>query len=210
MWQRHTIDGPAAAQRRARGPPSAGRAARPRRRGARRRPARRVLAQHALVEPALGRPERPSVARVRVEPVVEPLGEGEELGRPRDDHPAGVGAGVTGIPDQRSHHLGDAAAASRRVHVPHHPAAQGLDGGADLGAPRLVGAGIHQLRESGERLRRHPHLHRPERTGSRPHAPSARRRMPRSIRRSIANPIGSISAGPIARRVRRSSEPADR
>ncbi len=74
--------------------------------------------------------ERPAVAVVSVQPVVQALGDAEELRGAVDHDPARVAAAAARVADQRAQHLGDAATMSRRVDVPEDPR------GEQLTAPR--------------------------------------------------------------------------
>jgi hypothetical protein len=79
-----------------------------------------------LVDAALGLAERPAVARVAVQPVVNALGEVEEVRLAVHHDPAGVDSGALRVADQRAQHLGDAAAECGRVDVPEDTTAQQL------------------------------------------------------------------------------------
>ena len=66
----------------------------------------------------LVRPELTEVPRRSVEAIVDPLGDGEELGVPNRHEPADVDIGVQRVADQHLEHLGHSAARSRRAHIP--------------------------------------------------------------------------------------------
>ena len=85
-----------------------------------------VLGGDALVDGALGLAQRPAVARVAVQAVVQALGDAEELGVAADGDPSRVDADAAHVADQRAQHLGDAAAVSGGVHVPERPPVQQL------------------------------------------------------------------------------------
>ena len=79
----------------------------------------------ALVDRPLGLAQRrPVVGSVQV--VVQVLGDAEEAGVAADDDPARVQSRAADVADQRSQHLGDAAAARRRVHRPQRVVGQQL------------------------------------------------------------------------------------
>jgi hypothetical protein len=61
-----------------------------------------------------------------MQPVVDALGDSEEIGRALDHRPAHVRAGAAGVRHQRLEQLRDAAPSGRRVDVPHDPAGQQL------------------------------------------------------------------------------------
>ena len=90
-----------------------------------------VVGQYLLVDGAGGVVERSTVSDGAVQSVVDALGNGEEIGRALDHHPADVNAGAPRVGDQRFEQLRDAAAASGRVHVPDDPAGQKLAGPQD-------------------------------------------------------------------------------
>jgi hypothetical protein len=70
--------------------------------------------------------ERAAVTGGAVEAVVDALGDGEELGRTLDHHPADVDTGAARVSDQRLEQLRDTATPSSRVHVPNDPSGQHL------------------------------------------------------------------------------------
>jgi hypothetical protein len=65
----------------------------------------------ALVDAPLGVAQRPAVAAVTVQPVVQALGEVEEVGLAVHHEPARIEPGPLDVAHQRAQHLGDAAAA---------------------------------------------------------------------------------------------------
>ena len=85
-----------------------------------------VLGGDALVDGALGLAQRPAVAGVAVQAVVQALGDAEELGVAADGDPSRVDADAAHVADERAQHLGDAAAMSGGVHVPERPPVQQL------------------------------------------------------------------------------------
>ena len=81
----------------------------------------RVAAEHRLVVPVLRLAEWAAVAGRPVQPVVEPLGDREEVGVAFDHDPAGVDADTPGVREQRLEQLGHATAGRGRVDVEHLP-----------------------------------------------------------------------------------------
>lgn len=61
--------------------------------------------------------ERSAVPDRAVESVVDPFGDCEELGSSRDDEPPSVDPGSACVRDEGAEHLGDTAAACRRIDV---------------------------------------------------------------------------------------------
>jgi hypothetical protein len=108
------------------------------------------LEQARLIQLVLGAPQRPSIAFGVVQAVVDSLGESEELRVPGNRQPAKVDAGSAAVCEQGVEHLGDAAAARRRVDVPHHPAAEHLLGGRR----RLLDLSVGPAQQRPEPLRR--------------------------------------------------------
>ena len=80
-----------------------------------------VLGGDALVGGTLGIAQRPAVAAVAVQAVVQALGDVEELRVAADRHPAPVDADTAHVADQRAQHLGDPAAMRGGVDVPEGP-----------------------------------------------------------------------------------------
>ena len=54
--------------------------------------------------------ERTAIACCSVQAIVDPLGDGEEVGITSHDEPVDVEAGIEGVADEHLQHLGDAAA----------------------------------------------------------------------------------------------------
>ena len=79
-----------------------------------------------LVYGPLGVAQRTTVAVVSVKPVVEALGDAEELGIAVDHQPARIDPAPTRVADQRTQHLRDPASAPRRVDVPERSLVQQL------------------------------------------------------------------------------------
>src|ERR1019366_4101893 len=69
--------------------------------------------------------------------VVQPLGDLEELGAGRENHPARLHASATAVSKQRPQHL-NAAPLRRGVHIPKHPTAKLPSGVTDQVNQRLV------------------------------------------------------------------------
>ena len=65
--------------------------------------------------------ERTAIACCSVQAIVDPLGDGEEVGITSHDEPVDVEAGIEGVADEHLQHLGDAAPSGRRIDVPHRP-----------------------------------------------------------------------------------------
>ena len=85
-----------------------------------------VLGGHALVDLTLRDAQRPAIAGIAVQAIVQALGDPEELVVATDRHPARVHARTARVPDQRAQHLRHAAAAGSGVHVPERPPLQQL------------------------------------------------------------------------------------
>ena len=99
-------------------PPSGGRGAarcRGRRSGA---ALGEVRGEHQLVAGPLGVAERTAVAGVAVQQVVQPLGDGEELGVAVEHEPPVLDVRPRAVGEQRLQHLGDAPAVRGGVDVP--------------------------------------------------------------------------------------------
>ena len=77
-----------------------------------------VLVGDGRVDLTLARTKLATVTWLAVEEVVEALGDGEELGRALDRHPAHVEPGTARVGREGAQHLRDATALRRRVHVP--------------------------------------------------------------------------------------------
>ena len=75
----------------------------------------------ALVGGALGLAQPAAVALVSVQPVVQALGDAEELTVARRSPPSARRPTAARVADQRAQHLGDAAAVGGRVDVPQRP-----------------------------------------------------------------------------------------
>ena len=93
-----------------------------------------VLGEHLVVVLLLGHAQRAAVAGHPVQHVVQPLGDGEELGVTAQHQPAGLHPGALGVGQQRLEHLGDATALRRGVDVPHGAPGQDLAGPHDVPA----------------------------------------------------------------------------
>ena len=122
----------------------------------------RVGLAAALVGGALRVAQRPAVAREAVEPVVQALGDAEELGIALGDDPAAVEPGAAHVADQRAQHLGDAAAERGRVDVPDRAGAEqrvrGRDGLLELRealAGQHLGEPLRAQRRDVNALERH-------------------------------------------------------
>ena len=87
----------------------------------------RVGPEHTLVDLPLLRTERPAVALVSVEPVVDPLGEGEEVFVPFDHRPPGVDPHPGQVAHHRAEQLGHAATLGSGVHAPQDAVAEAVD-----------------------------------------------------------------------------------
>jgi hypothetical protein len=85
-----------------------------------------VAPHDALVAAVLGCPELAAVAGRAVEPVMDAFGDGEELGIPLDDEPAGVDPGPAHVGEQGLQHLRDPAAGRCRVDVVHRSSGERL------------------------------------------------------------------------------------
>ena len=151
--------------------------------------------RHRLVHLAFARPELTAVTGLAMQEVVEPLGDGEELGRPLNRHPTHVEAGAAGVGGERPQHLRDPAALGRGVHVPHcatvEKRTRGFEGVTELGPVVWF---QHRL-ESVRRERWRPHLVRLEchadRDSSTPDSTAARTQfIPKAGRREVFMPIG--------------------
>ena len=75
--------------------------------------------QRGVVRRPRGGVEPPCVTGDAVQPVVDPLGDGEELGVTAHHQPADVDPVPAGVRHEGAQHLRDAAAARGRVDVPH-------------------------------------------------------------------------------------------
>ena len=117
-----------------------------------RRDLRDIARQHALVRAPGVVVERQAVALGAVQPVVDPLGDREELGRAVDHHPARVDAGAARVGDERAEQLDDPAAAGGRVDVPDDPAAEQHAGHLHPALELLIAAGWE---DGAEPLRAH-------------------------------------------------------
>jgi hypothetical protein len=80
--------------------------------------------QRRLVDLVLRLAERAAVALGTVQAVVDALGDREELLVALDHHPLGVDVRPARVGEQRLEHLGHAAAARGRVHVPDRAAVE--------------------------------------------------------------------------------------
>jgi hypothetical protein len=83
-----------------------------------------IPAEHPLVVGPLSLAERAAVAKGAIEPVVDPLGDREELRVALDHQPTRVDPCAASIRQERLQHLGDSAAGRRRVDVQHRMAGE--------------------------------------------------------------------------------------
>ena len=105
-------------------------------------------AERGLVRRALRLPQRPAVAGVAVQAVVQPLRHVEELIVALDDHPSGIDAGAADVADQRAQHLRHAAAARGRVDRPERARAEQLPPARDRALELRQPVGRQHLSEA--------------------------------------------------------------
>ena len=163
--------------------------------------------KRVLVLLALGIAEIATIARHRMQVVVNSLGHGEERLAAGGHQPTRINTGPVGIRQQRDQHLSDAPAASSRVHIPDHATLEQPTGALRRHAHRLVTVrGKHRFEtlkaEAADRDGLE-HAHAPilaqQLEATQPLAPRPQPSHPDRLNRRSNARIGAVSGGSIRR-----------